>query len=371
MKNSAKPVVKTPQRSLHFSQRRDFQKTLNERVQVYMRENHLPARDLPAMFIKTAVMLVWWLAIYLLLLLGHFSAPLNLVLCLVWGFSIAGIGFNVMHDANHGGYSDRPLVNRLVSLSAEMLGMSGFRWRTKHNVWHHTYTNVAGFDDDLETFGTMRLSPRLPWKPLHRAQTWYYPLVYSFIGFDFILRDFMMVLFGKSDENHVYPKMTVPDQLVFWLGKLFFILIMFVIPLQVFPWWQILVGFVLALMSAGVVMGIVFQLAHINGDAAFPQPAGKSLRIENEWAIHQIETTTDFAPRNRVLSYYIGGLNFQIEHHLFPHVCHLNYPILAPIVQATCAEFGVRYTSYPTWREAFARHLRQLRLLGSAPDAPG
>jgi linoleoyl-CoA desaturase len=363
---STPTAVKSPARTLHFTQHRDFQKTLNERVNAYLREHNLPRRDLPAMYLKSAITLGWWLGTYLLLLLGHFPPLVNLILCLIWGMAIASVGFNVMHDANHGGYSEHAWVNRLFCLSAELLGMSGFRWRTKHNVWHHTYTNISGFDDDVETFGLMRLTPNAPWKPLHRAQAWYYPLVYGGIGFDFILRDFMMILTGRSDAYHVYPRMNAGDKLTFWLGKLFFFAIWFGFPLLVFPWWQVLLGFVLTMVTTGLVMGIVFQLAHINGDAAFPEPVGSPQRIENEWAVHQVETTADFAPHNRLLNFYIGGLNYQIEHHLLPHICHLNYPRLAPIVRATCEEFGIRYNCYPTWRAAFAVHLRELRLLGQA-----
>ena len=367
MSTSVNIVSKTPVRSLRFTQHRDFQKTLNERVNAFLRAIHLPGRDVPAMYLKSALVLAWWLGTYLLLLLGHFSPLINIALCLVWAVAIASVGFNVMHDANHGAYSEHPFVNKLVSLSAEMLGMSGFRWRVKHNVWHHTYTNISGFDDDVETFGLMRLTPRDPWKPWFRAQVWYFLGVYSMIGFDFILRDFMMVLVGKSDANHVYPKMSVGDKVTFWAGKLFFFVIMFALPLQVFPWWQVLIGFVIVLLAVGVVMGVVFQLAHINGDTTFPEPVGSPKHIDNEWAVHQVETTADFAPRNRILNFYVGGLNYQIEHHLLPHICHLNYPRLAPIVRATCEEFGIRYNCYDTWREAFSCHVQELRLLGRGP----
>jgi linoleoyl-CoA desaturase len=363
---STKTIGKPAGRVLRFTQQREFRKTLNARVNAYLRDNALPARDVPAMYLKTAVVLGWWLGAYLLLLLGHFPAPVNVVLCVVWAMAIAGVGFNVMHDASHDGYSDRPRVNRLVSLSGEMLGMSGFRWRTKHNVWHHTYTNIAGYDDDVEAFGLMRLTPRESWKPLYKGQAWYFPVIYSFIGFDFIIRDFMMMFVGKSDANHVYPKMSAADKVTFWAGKLFYFLIMFALPLLVFPWWQMVIGFLIVMLTVGLVMGVVFQLAHINAAAAFPAPVGSPPHIENEWAMHQVETTVDFAPRNRLLSWYIGGLNFQVEHHLLPHICHLNYPRLAPIVAATCEEFGIRYNCYPTWREAFVSHWRELRLLGSA-----
>ena len=369
MSTSENIVEKTPIRSLPFTQQRDFRKTLNERVNTYLRDNGIPARDVPAMYLKTALMLAWWLGAYLLLMFGHFPPLVNLVLCVVWALAVAAIGFNVMHDANHSGYSDNPRTNKLIGLTADFLGMSGFRWRTKHNVWHHTYTNISGYDDDVETYGTMRLTPRAQWKPLFKAQAWYSPLVYSFIGFDFIMRDLMMAVIGKSDENHVYPKMNAADKVTFWTGKLFFFVIMLALPMLVFPWWQVLIGFMIEMLTVGVLLSVFFQLAHINTEAAFPVPVGDPPHIENEWAIHQVETTVDFAQQNWLLSYYAGGLNFQIEHHLFPHICHLNYPLLAPIVQATCEEFGVRYKCYPTWRQALASHWRELRLLGSAAEA--
>ena len=368
LSTSANSVRKSSTRSLQFTEERGFRKVLNERVNAYLRDNGMPARDVPGMYLKTVVALGWWLGTYLLLLLGSFPPAINVVLCVVWALAIASVGFNVMHDANHGGYSANPRLNRLMSLSAEMLGMSGFRWRTKHNVWHHTYTNLAGYDDDVETYGLMRLTPRAPWKPLFKAQAWYFPLVYSFIGFDFIVRDFMMVLIGRSDANHVYPKMSAADKVTFWAGKLFYVIIMFALPLLVFPWWQVLIGYTIVMLTVGVVMAVVFQLAHINSAATFPVPVGDPQHIEEEWAVHQVETTVDFAPRNRLLNLYVGGLNYQIEHHLLPHICHLNYPQLAPIVRETCEEFGIRYTCYPTWREAFACHWRELRLLGDRSD---
>ena len=364
MSTSANLVGRSSLGRPQFTQQRGFRKALNERVNAYLRDNTIPARDVPAMYLKTAVVLAWWLGTYLLLLLGHLPPLVNIVLCVIWAMAIASVGFNVVHDANHNGYSDHPRVNRLVGLSALMLGMSGFRWRIKHNAWHHACTNILGFDDDVETYGLMRLTPRAPWKPRYKVQAWYFPVVYGLIGFDFIMRDFLMVLIGKTDANHVYPKMSAADKVTFWAGKLFFFAIMLALPLLVFPWWQVLVGFLIVMLTVGLVMGVFFQLAHINGDAAFPEPVGDPPHIDNEWAVHQVETTADFAPRNWLLNSYIGGLNYQIEHHLLPHICHLNYPRLAPIVRATCEEFGIRYNCYATWREALASHWRELRLLG-------
>jgi linoleoyl-CoA desaturase len=176
-----------------------------------------------------------------------------------------------------------------------------------------------------------------------------------------------MAFFGRSDPNHVYPKMPVSEKVTFWAGKAFHFGVMIGLPMLVFPWWQVLIGYVFIMLLVGLLLGVVFQLAHISGDAQFPVPVENPLRIENEWAAHQVQTTVDFAPHNRALNFYIGGLNYQIEHHLLPHICHINYPRLAPIVRQTCAEFGLPYVSYPSWRAAFAAHWRQLAALGRKP----
>lgn len=363
------PIVKERSAtSVHFAGNQGFRKRVLERVEASLRERGRPSRDLPAMYVKTVLVFAWWLTTYLLILLGGFSMPVNLLLCVVLALSMAGIGFNVMHDANHGGYSRHAAVNRALSFSAELIGISSFRWRTKHNVWHHTYTNIAGLDDDVETFGTMRLTPREPWRPLHRFQTLYFPVVYSFIGLDFILRDFMMVLLGKTDEHHTYPAMSRSEKAVFWLGKLVFFTLMIGLPSLVFPWWQAVLGFFFVALTVGLVIGVVFQLAHIMEAADFPEPVGDPLRIEKEWAIHEVETTVNFAPNNRLLNWYVGGLNFQIEHHLLPRICHLNYRGIAPEVRATCEEFGVRYSSYDSFVGAFVAHVRALHRLGKAPQ---
>ena len=131
------------------------------------------------------------------------------------------------------------------------------------------------------------------------------------------------------------------------------------------------VGFAFVMLTVSVILSVIFQLAHINGDAVFPEPVGNPQHIDNEWAMHQVETTADFAPHNWLLTSYIGGLNYQVEHHLLPHICHLNYPRIAPIVRATCEEFSIRYTCYPTWRAAFACHVRELSSLSRKPEVEG
>jgi linoleoyl-CoA desaturase len=369
-KMSILPIAKqTPVKAFPFTRQFGFRKALTQRVEAYLKEHNLPARDVPAMYVKTAVIMAWWLGSYLLLLLGNFHPIINLVLCISFGLATAGMGFNIMHDAIHGAYSKRPLVNKVMGLTMELLGSSSSFWRQKHNVWHHTYTNVAGVDEDLETAGLLRFSPHDTWKPFHRYQHIYVPFVYSLAGLQWLLfRDFQIYFTGKTDEHHVYPPLSAKEKVQFWLGKLTILTLLLGIPQFFFPWWQVLIGFFVTMFTVGVALTTIFQLAHVMETCDFPEPVGDPLHFENEWAVHQVQTTVNFAPGNKILNWYAGGLNFQVEHHLLPHICHVHYPALSKLVQETCTEFGVHYNSIPTWREAMQSHIRILKQLGRAPQ---
>ena len=208
-------------------------------------------------------------------------------------------------------------------------------------------------DDDIETFGTLRLTPRLPWKPLYRIQAWYFPVIYSFIALDFFLRDFIMVIVGKTDDNHVYPKMSIGDQITFWVGKVFFVLIMFVLPMQVYPWWQVIAGFFITMFVVGLLLGVVFQLAHINRDAQFP----------SQWAARRARKRMERAPggrrspirRRAAAEFYIGGLNYQVDH-LLPDIC-LSCIRRPPIVRTRRARSSASaIIAVPPGVELFACH---------------
>ncbi|HEX6550915.1 MAG TPA: fatty acid desaturase, partial [Gammaproteobacteria bacterium] len=119
----------------------------------------------------------------------------------------------------------------------------------------------------------------------------------------------------------------------------------------------------------GMVLSVVFQLAHCVEGAGFPEPDQHTGQIDNTWAVHQIESTINFARNNKVVCWLVGGLNFQIEHHLFPRICHTNYPALSKLVKQTCEEFGVRYRENPSFRSGIASHFRWLRRMGMADQA--
>lgn len=342
-----------------------FRAEVRRRVDEYMKANSLPERGLPAMYRKTAIMFGWWAASYGLLLFGGLGWWIDGVLCVSFGLASAGIGFNVMHDANHEAYAQGARMNRVLGWSIELLGFSSFIWRHEHNVWHHTYTNVSGIDGGLEAQGIMRWSPYDSWKPFHKYQHLYWPVLYALSALSVMtLHNLQVFATGKSGPTFTYPRMSRWERILFVLGRAVNVLIFIAIPLFFFPGVAVLAGFLIAVLSAGLVMATILQLAHVMRTADFPEPDTEPYIITGEWAVHQVEATTDFAAKNRLLTWYIGGLNYQIEHHLFPQVCSVHYARLAPIVRTACEEFGVTYQSQPTLRAALREHVLSLKWLG-------
>ena len=356
-----------PVKALLFTQQHGFRQVLVERVNSYIAENRLAIRDVPAMYAKSAFVIACWLGIYLLVLLGGLPLWVDALLCIAFAFPMAAIAFNIGHDATHGGYSNNPRINRLLSLAMELIGLSSFIWWHRHSV-HHTYPNIGGLDEDLETGGLLRVSPHEEWKPYYRLQLWYAPIAYCFAGFDFLKRD-LMVFFTGHMGCHPYPKMKASDRIIFVAGKLFFFGYMLALPMLFFPWWQVLLGFMITMFTLGLIIAAVNVLPHLVEAADFPEPVGDPLHMENEWAIHQIQTTVNFSPGNPLVTHYVGGTNYQIEHHLFPQICHVHYPRISPIVRQTCEEFGITYLVYPTMGAALRGHVWALREFGRKPGS--
>jgi linoleoyl-CoA desaturase len=360
-----------PVKALSFNQCHDFRKAVTERVDAYISENKLRTHDVPAMYVKAAITVACWLGIYLLILLGGLRGfPLWAIalLCVAFAFAMGGIAFNLGHDGTHDGYSRNPRINRMMSLSMELIGLSSFVWRHRHLVHHH-YPNIGGRDEDLEGGGVMRLSPHEEWKPIFRLQMWYSPLVYAFVAFDFLKRDMLVFFTGRMTQYHPYPKMKASDRIIFVAGKVFLFGYMLVLPMLLFPWWQVLIAFFGTLFTLGLILAAINVLPHLVGEAEFPEPVGDPLHIENEWAIHQVQTTVNYAVDSRLVTAYTGGTNYQIEHHLFPHICSVNYPRLAPIVRQTCEEFGITYLVHPTLGTGLLKHARALREFGRKPES--
>jgi linoleoyl-CoA desaturase len=306
-----------------------------------------------AIALKVAAMLSWLVGSYALLMFAHPTAWQAVLLSVSIGLAMAGVGFCVMHDANHGAASSSARVNRMLSFSLDLLGASSVLWRHKHNVMHHTYTNISGSDPDLEGGGPfLRLAPWQRRRAWHRFQHLYVWLLYGLFPLKWWFVDDVRDLIRNGvGKRALFGALA---------GKALFIGWAFALPAIVHPSWALLALWGIAIFTLGNVLAAVFQLAHCVGDADFVEPP----HVERGWAHHQVATTVDFAPANPLLSWYLGGLNFQVEHHLFSRVCHVHYRALARIVRETCLLHRVRYRCRPTLRSALGANFRWLRRMG-------
>ena len=341
-----------------------FLTELRRRTDADFAETGKSERDCWQMYLKTAVILAWLATSYALLVFAAptvwLAAPLSISLAL----AISVVGFSIQHDGGHHAYSRFAWVNRMAALTLDLIGASSYLWKWKHVVYHHTYPNVDGQDTDISPGPVARLAPQQKRRWFHRWQHLYlWPLYGVTAAVWHLYGDFKDVIVGKIGP-HKIPRPKGWDLAVFLGGKALSIGLMLGIPMLVHEWWVVVTFYLVTTMVVGVTLTVVFQLAHCVGEAEFPDPIDGGRRMEDAWAVHQVHTTVDFARNSRLLCWLLGGLNFQIVHHLFPRTCHIHYPALSKIIEATCKEFGVRYTAHRSFAAGIVSHFRWLRQLG-------
>jgi linoleoyl-CoA desaturase len=347
--------------------------TLNKRVNEYFKTNNISRHANAEMKIKTVFMFCLYFIPYFIIISGAISNLWILwLLCLTMGIGVAGIGLGIMHDANHGSYSSKPWVNDLLGYSLNLVGASAFNWKLQHNVLHHTYTNVHEADEDISPRGVLRMHPDSEWKKMHRFQHYYAWFFYGLMTLVWVFtKDFSRILNYQKIGLVKKQKADVKKEwMILIASKLFYFSYIFILPAILLPnitWWQIIVGFFTMHYLAGFILAIIFQPAHVIDGTEYPMADGEG-QLENNWAIHQLLTTTNFANNSRAFSWYAGGLNFQVEHHLFPTVCHVHYRHISKIVKATAEEFGLPYKNAPTFLDALVGHTKLLKQLGSHPN---
>ncbi len=354
----------TSQTRITFSSRGEFRKIVSERVEAYFRQHGLRSTGNWRMYIKTAIILIGLAASYAALVFFANSVLTAVVAAFFFAQGLILVGLNIMHDGNHGSYSDNKLINKIMGFALDLIGGSNFVWRHKHNILHHTYTNVHGADEDLHTGGLLRLSPNQDKHRWHRYQHFYAFVLYSFLTLTWVTVVDLRRFFTRSIFNYRIPRVTVGDWVVLGAAKAIYFGYMIVVPSHFHPFTHVVVAFVGIHVLQGLTLSLVFQLAHAMEENSFPNPNGEPRAIEKEWAVHEVEATANFAIGNRLATWYLGGLNHQIEHHLFPRVCHIHYPAISKIVRATCEELSVSYVNYPTISSAVISHYRYLRALG-------
>lgn len=343
-----------------------FSAVLRREVDNYFRSRGIAKTGNGRLYTKTAILFLSVAALYYVLV---FQTPvwyISIPLCMVLGVGLAAIGFNVMHDGAHGSYSSKAWVNNIMAHTLDILGGSSNFWKIKHNVAHHSYTNIEGHDEDIDIRPFIRLNTQQKKSWYHKYQAYYWPLLYSLTYFWWVcVRDFKKYFEGRVASTEI-PKMTFTDHMEFWVGKLVYVLVWWVVPLQFVTWPQFLIGYGTAIGMTGFTLGVVFQMAHAVQGLDFPEPDPQTLKIENAWFVHQLNTTANFAPRSKFWGWLTGGLNFQVEHHLFPLVSHIHYPAIAQVVKKVCSEYNIRYNEYLTFPAAFRSHVNHLDQIGHA-----
>ncbi|MBN8858813.1 MAG: acyl-CoA desaturase [Sphingobacteriales bacterium] len=344
-----------------------FFASLKRSVDRYFEQTGLKKTGNIHLYIKSVVFILAALGLYTILLFIKMPIPAGIAVSILLGFVLACIGFNVMHDANHDSYSSSKWVNKTLGLTLNALGGNSFIWKQKHNIIHHTYTNIDGVDDDIAKSPFIRMCRSQRWVSAHRAQHLYTPLLYAVSSMIWVLYQDFEKYFKRKICNTQLRKMTVADHILFWSSKLLYVLFYLVIPMTILGWQLWLLYFVCLHIGLGLTLSVVFQLAHVVEETTFEFADGTGKQIENEWAVHQVKTTANFSAGNKIISWFAGGLNYQIEHHLFPRISHVHYPALSRFVKAECQAFQLPYNSIPTMSGAIASHFRFIKLMGQKP----
>ena len=344
-----------------------FATAVRKNVNAYFREKGISTKGNSTILVKAIIMLLIYMVPFAILLTFQTTAWPALLLVIAMGIGEAGIGMSVMHDASHDAFSDKKWVNKLFASTMFLLGSNTFNWKIQHVILHHTFTNVYGYDLDIETKAMLRLCQHAPLKRFHRFQYLYAYFFYGLMTLSKLITDVRQLLNfnreGITREQGRNPSSEVAKLIV---TKVIYFTIILGLPLWLtaFTWWQLLIGFCVLHLTAGIIMSTIFQMAHVVEGAIQPLPDENGV-IPTVWAVHELITTSDFARDNLFLNWYVGGLNFQIEHHLFPNISHIHYRNIAPIVEQTANEFGFMYNLKPSFTAAFLSHARRLKELGT------
>ncbi len=343
----------------------EFFPTVKKRVDDYFTSNNISKNGDWRMISKSIFILTVFFGTYGLLMADVSTGPVAIALCALLGMFIAFIGFNISHDAAHGSYSSNATVNSVMAYTFDMLGTSSYMWKIMHNIIHHTYTNIPEHDNDLEPVFFIRLNPAKKVYKVHRYQHYYATFLYGLTSMSWVFKKDYAAVFKKQVGNYEHKRHDTRDVVIMFIAKAIYYVTFLVLPLVFlhFAWYQILLGFFVMHFVEGLTLAIVFQLAHVVENTEFPEPTHTGT-IENNWAIHQLVTTANFARKSFLATFFFGGLNYQVEHHVFPKICHIHYPEISKIVEKTAKEFGIPYNEYITMWDAIKSHYTMLKRLG-------
>jgi len=348
-----------------------FYDTLKKNIDDFFKENNVAPHGNWALWSKTIAMLSLFFVPYIFIVSGSalVSPFLYFGLWALMGFGMIGIGCSVHHDSNHGSYSGNKTVNMIIGDLVNVVGGYDVTWRIQHNILHHTYTNIEGLDEDIEVGGLMRFSPHAKKHKLHRFQHIYAWGLYCLLTLQWVTyKDYRLIALyekkGLLKKEKISLRKAMLELSIYKVIYFGYILVLPIIFSRA-PWYYVVIGFFILHAIAGFGLSAIFQLAHVLESCEFPLPS-EDRKMENNWAIHQLLNTADFSPRSRIMYWFIGGLNYQVEHHLFPHISHVHYRKISRIVRETAEQYGLPYKVMPNFVVALREHGRMLYKMGRA-----
>ena len=351
--------------------KKEFIKELRSRVRDYFAENEISQYANREMYIKSVLIMMAWMGTWAWIMSDTLSNNVFafFMVYLLLGFVHILIAFNIMHDATHDAYSSSKKVNKILGYSMDFVGGNQYLFRRMHGA-HHGYVNIHGIDVTLETHGLFRFTPDEPWLPKHKYQHFYTFGLYALAMLQWVtLKDFKW-FFGEShignQKNIKHPR---SEYLILFIGKTIFYSLTLFLPMFFLslPWYTVLAAWVFMHILPGLTFALIFQVTHVYEGTTYPLP-DEDGNIDNNYALHVLETTADFSRHNRIGSWLMGGINIHVIHHIFPHVCHVHYPALTKILKEVCDEFGIEYQENPNLWVALKKHYQILKHL-SFPDA--
>jgi len=348
----------------------EFYTVLKERIDNYFTERGISKNANWLMVFKTIFILSGTIGTYLVIVLELFNPLVLLLFAILLGFFTALIGLNIGHDALHGSYSPNRKLNHYLGILFNIAGANDYLWKIKHNVIHHTYTNIPEHDDDINQSKVLRMEPNQKWMKIHRYQHIYLFFLYPLSSLSWVfVKDYQKFFTSKISSHEIkkHPKKELYRLLIY---KAIYYMIYIVIPFTVMDlsWYYILLGFFVLHLVEGASLSFIFQLAHVFEGTSFPKPQENG-KMERSWAEHQMFTTLDFGRKSPLVNFFFGGLNFQVEHHLFPNICHVHYANISPIVESTAKEFGLPFLENKTFFGALISHVNMMKKMGNSPAA--
>ena len=349
-----------------------FYRVAKERVDEYFRASGKSRQAGPLLAAKAALLVSLLAGSYTAILLQVWGPWSLLPLGLVFGFASLLLAINVGHDASHRVVARSPAVNHAIQrLCFVLVGVDGYLWRLRHIKSHHLFPNVNGSDTDIDENPFVRLSPNQPWRWHFQAQHLYAPLAYLFAALHTTVWGDFVYLSKRRLANMTDITHPPHEYVLFGVCKVVHFAVMLVVPLAVLdlPWWQVVLGFLVVNGCTSFLFVVLLIGTHFADLAEFPEPAADG-SVGRTWADHNLATACDWSPHNWAAHFVSGGSNAHASHHLFPRVCHTHYPAIARIIEATAAEFGVRYNAVSLWGMVKS-HFRLLYQLGRRPVPTG